>query len=60
MEEKKLDALNDEALDKVSGGMGHESRMYWCPKCKQNRQFLKFKGTIICSVCCGTEHEPKH
>ena len=71
MEEKKLNALNDEALDKVAGGEDwlqdwlHPDRLLWCPKCQENEWFYadKSQGSGIeyrCRVCGGTEFWPAH
>ena len=61
-EEIKNNALNDEELNEVSGGgIGHDFRIYWCPKCQQNRLFYTFRESCECQECGGSEHEPpKH
>lgn len=68
MEEKKLNALNDEELDKVAGGGDwlHRDWLLWCPKCQENRWFYadnKSQRSGIeyrCPVCGGTDFEPAH
>lgn len=66
MEEKKLNELNDEALDKVAGGVGFiPTKLFWCPTCKENKRFsyvmkTSFTCVYVCPGCKGTDYEAPH